>query len=200
MASTASPRFSFLVLAGCLMLPFQQTEAVYIKLMQGQTRCFIEMMQPNEVMMVKYKSPDQADLPREPERQLYHVGPRLMVSSKGGQEILSRLTDREGRFAFTTHEHGEHRFCWSIEGHSLGQNFRVHFEIGGGVPEENYNDLAKREHLGTMELQVRKLSDVIRKVQKEQEYFKLREERFKATAESTNFRAQWLSVTQIAVM
>mmetsp|Transcript_510 Transcript_510/g.1085 ORF Transcript_510/g.1085 Transcript_510/m.1085 type:complete len:224 (+) Transcript_510:38-709(+) len=174
--------------------------AMFFKLKQGQQRCFIEVFRKHEVVVVHYRSPDQNDLPREPEKIPYHVGPKLVVKESTGKAIFDGRTESSGRFAFTARQDIEHSLCWSLEGHSLGQEFRVHLEIQQGIEAENVNDIAKVEHLGAMELKVRKLGDDIKRIKKEQNYMRQREIRFKATVDSTNFRSQWCSVVQILAM
>jgi len=49
-------------------------EAVYTKVKQGTQKCFIELLHANNVVLLKYESPDQASLPQEPEQQKGHVG------------------------------------------------------------------------------------------------------------------------------
>lgn len=41
--------------------------ALYVRVRQGKSRCFIEMLREHEVVIVRYRSPDQAPLPPEPE-------------------------------------------------------------------------------------------------------------------------------------
>jgi len=95
---------------------------------------------------------------------------------------------QEGRFAFTALQ-GEHHLCLSVEGQSLGQDFRIHLEIKVGLNDVDYEKVAKKEHLSSLELQVRKLKDDVNRVTSEQSYFRNREERSKKTADSTYFRA-----------
>jgi hypothetical protein len=60
--------------------------------------------------------------------------------------------------------------------------------------------VAKKEHLSSLELKVRKIRDDVRRVTQEQSYFRNREERSKRTADSTYFRAMWFSLVQILAM
>eukprot|EP00286_Rhodomonas_abbreviata_P011189 CAMPEP_0181330440 /NCGR_PEP_ID=MMETSP1101-20121128/23901_1 /TAXON_ID=46948 /ORGANISM="Rhodomonas abbreviata, Strain Caron Lab Isolate" /LENGTH=194 /DNA_ID=CAMNT_0023439697 /DNA_START=112 /DNA_END=696 /DNA_ORIENTATION=+ len=169
----------------------------------GKTKCFLEILRKDEVMLISYKSPDQPPLPKEPEKQAKSPHIKFQALEMAGKPVFDSVTDTEGRFAFTAHSDGEHKFCWSIQGPNQathGKDFRVHIDIKEGLPDEDYSNLAKQDHLSAMELKVRKLQDDIKRVKREQNYFKRREERFRKTSESTNFRAQWFSVFQIAGM
>jgi hypothetical protein len=88
----------------------QKVTAVFVKVKQHETKCFIEMIR-HDIVLVHYKSPDQAELPHDPEAQKQHVGLNLEVFSEKGKVFEGR-TEQKGRFAFTTLAHGEHRLCF----------------------------------------------------------------------------------------
>mmetsp|Transcript_32856 Transcript_32856/g.82884 ORF Transcript_32856/g.82884 Transcript_32856/m.82884 type:complete len:215 (+) Transcript_32856:177-821(+) len=173
-------------------------DALFTKVKQNHPKCFIEELHKDEVVIVHYKSPDQSPLPAEAEQQKYHVGVNLEVT-QGATKVFEGRTDVEGRFAFTALQ-GEHHLCLSVEGQSLGQDFRIHLEIKVGLNDVDYEKVAKKEHLSSLELQVRKLKDDVNRVTSEQSYFRNREERSKKTADSTYFRAMWFSLCQILAM
>jgi hypothetical protein len=148
----------------------QKATAVFVKVKQHETKCFIEMIR-HDIVLVHYKSPDQAELPHDPEAQKQHVGLNLEVFSEKGKVFEGR-TEQQGRFAFTTLAHGEHRLCFrfrslssaecdlgsfvyylflcSVAGQSLGQDFRLHIDINQGLPYIDYDALAKKNHLSAM--------------------------------------------------
>ena len=123
----------------------------------------------------------------------------LQVVNHKGKVYDNRL-DTKGRLSFASPHNGEHRLCFSVEGSSLGQDFRVHVAIEQHLQHENHDHIIKREHLSGMDLRVRKLSEVLDAIKEEQRYFKTREDRFFSTTESTNTRSQWCSVCQIVGM
>lgn len=61
----------------------------------------------------------------------------------------------------------------------------------------NYEEVAKREHLTELEVEIRKLNDKLRDIMKEVHYQRGREEEFRATSEGTNARVQWWSIAQV---
>ncbi|EKX47513.1 hypothetical protein GUITHDRAFT_137302 [Guillardia theta CCMP2712] len=203
-----------------VILQAQLSSAVYIKLREKQTKCFIENIVKNEVVLLIYRSPDQAALPANEAAVQNFVGVKLVASSASGTVFESKL-DKEGRLAFTSSEDGDHNLCFrlflsfvlaalalystltrmgSIDGQTLGQDFRVYIQIQLGTAGENNDALLRRDHLSSMELRVRKLSDEISRVQEQQRYFKQRESRFYETTKSTHERAQWCSIMQIVAM
>jgi hypothetical protein len=64
----------------------------------------------------------------------------------------------------------------------------------------DYAEVAKREHLTELEVEVRRLNDKVKDVMKEQGYQKEREVAFRNTSESTNSRVLWWSIVQIGIM
>ncbi len=64
----------------------------------------------------------------------------------------------------------------------------------------DYAEVAKKEHLTELELEVRRLNDKLADVLKEQNYQREREANFRNTSESTNARVQWWSIAQVLVM
>ena len=110
-------------------------EGLYVRVRQGKGKCFIEMLQEHEVLVLRYRSPDQSPLPPEPEvcfprryriwlcscgrwphkcgaRQAlrHHVGVLVNVVNYEGKVYSSRL-DQEGRISFAATFDGEHRIC-----------------------------------------------------------------------------------------
>jgi len=181
-----------------LLLCSSVADAVFIKMKQGEQRCFIEELHKDEIVIVHYKSPDQSPLPQQAEQEKYHVGLRLEVW-QGTNNVFEGRTDVEGRFAFTALQ-GEHHLCWTVAGQSLGQDFRIHVEVKVGLEEVDYEKVAKKDHLSAMELKVRKLRDEVARIRSEQSYLRNREERSQKTSDSTYFRVFWLSVFQIVGM
>lgn len=179
-----------------LFLLVGPVSAVFVKIRQSEPKCFLEIIR-HDIVLVNYKSPDQGPLPPDPADQKKHVGLNLEVFSEKGKVFEGR-TEQQGRFAFTTLGHGEHRLCFSVAGQSLGQDFRLNIDITQGLPYIDYEALAKKNHLSSMELKVRKINDEIERIRNEQVYFRDRELRFRQTTDSTNFRSQVLTSLRCA--
>ena len=50
-----------------------------------------------------------------------------VVNHKG--KVYDHRLDTKGRLSFASPHNGEHRLCFSVEGSSLGQDFRVHVDF-----------------------------------------------------------------------
>uniref|UniRef100_A0A3P9CF18 Transmembrane p24 trafficking protein 9 n=1 Tax=Maylandia zebra TaxID=106582 RepID=A0A3P9CF18_9CICH len=100
------------------------------------------------------------------------------------QVILSRQYGSEGRFTFTS-QHLE--------------NIRSQFIPFCSDPwakptTTNYAEIAAKDKLTELQLRVRQLVEQVDQIQKEQNYQRYREERFRQTSESTNQRVLWWSI------
>jgi len=65
---------------------------------------------------------------------------------------------------------------------------------------KDYDKIAKKEHLNNLEVDVRRLVDRTRGIVNELNYQKEREIAFRDTSESTNTRAAYFSMFQLAVI
>jgi hypothetical protein len=119
-----------------LVVVLGRADALFTKVKQNHPKCFIEELHQDEIVVVHYKSPDQSPLPHEAEQQKYHVGVKLEVT-QGANKVFEGRTDVEGRFAFTALQ-GEHHLCFSVEGQSLGQDFRIYLEVKVGLNDVDY--------------------------------------------------------------
>ncbi|KAL6058786.1 Transmembrane emp24 domain-containing protein 10 [Balamuthia mandrillaris] len=121
-----------------------------------------------------------------------------------GQLIWGR-TAEEGHFAFTTEDGGEFEFCFKdtpIQGVRIprGYSKRVSLELKTGTEAKDYKEVASRENLSKMEVEVRRMEDSISDVLKEMKYMRRREEKMRSTNESTNSRVVWLSVFSLVIL
>ncbi|XP_048369494.1 transmembrane emp24 domain-containing protein 4 isoform X1 [Sphaerodactylus townsendi] len=110
----------------------------------------------------------------------------------------------EGRFTFTSHIHGEHQMCLHSNSTRMalfaGGKLRVHLDIQVGEHTNNYPEIASKDKLTELQLRARQLLDQVEQIQKEQNYQRYREERFRMTSESTNQRVLWWSIAQTIIL
>ncbi|KAF9122897.1 vesicle coat component [Mortierella sp. 14UC] len=74
----------------------------------------------------------------------------------------------------------------------------VDFDIGSETID--YLKLAEKEKLKPMEVELRKLEDMVRDVIENMEHLQQREEKMRNTNESTNARVQWFSTMTMVVL
>ncbi|CAM4677182.1 unnamed protein product [Leuciscus chuanchicus] len=132
------------------------------------------------------------------------LGMHVEIKDPDTNIILSRQYGSDGRFTFTSHTPGEHQICLHSNSTKMalfaGGKLRVHLEIQVGEHTNNYPEIAAKDKLSELQLRVRQLLDQVEQIQKEQNYQRYREERFRMTSESTNQRVLWWSIAQTIIL
>ncbi|XP_065440360.1 transmembrane emp24 domain-containing protein 4 [Chrysemys picta bellii] len=178
--------------------------ALYFHIGETEKRCFIEEI-PDETMVIgNYRTQlwdkqSESFLPSTP-----GLGMHVEVKDPDGKVILSRQYGSEGRFTFTSHTPGEHQICLHSNSTRMalfaGGKLRVHLDIQVGEHTNNYPEIAAKDKLTELQLRARQLLDQVEQIQKEQNYQRYREERFRMTSESTNQRVLWWSIAQTIIL
>ncbi|XP_078711583.1 transmembrane emp24 domain-containing protein 4-like [Lampetra fluviatilis] len=189
----------------CLLLAVVDVStALYFHIGETEKKCFIEEI-PDETMVIgNYKTQlwdknKQEFLPSTP-----GLGMHVEVKDPDGKIILSKQYSSEGRFTFTSHTPGEHQICLHSNSTKIalfaGGRLRVHLDIQVGEHANDYSEIAAKDKLTELQLRVRQLLDQVEQIQKEQNYQRYREERFRQTSESTNQRVLWWSIAQTLIL
>lgn len=77
---------------------------------------------------------------------------------------------------------------------------QAELDIRVGLNAQDFSDVAKKEHLQPIELELRKMEQLAEEIYTEAEYQRVREEAHRDTNESTGDRIKWFSVLSIAVV
>ena len=132
------------------------------------------------------------------------MGMHVEVQDPDEKTLLSKTYGAEGAFTFTSHTPGEQKICfhsnstkWSL---FAGGKIRVHLDIQIGEHTNNYGEIAAKDKLTELQLRVRQLLDQVQQIQKEQNYQRIRESRFRVTSENTNSRVLWWSIAQTLLL
>uniref|UniRef100_A0AC11E5M2 Transmembrane p24 trafficking protein 4 n=1 Tax=Ovis aries TaxID=9940 RepID=A0AC11E5M2_SHEEP len=132
------------------------------------------------------------------------LGMHVEVKDPEGKVVLSRQYGSEGRFTFTSHTPGDHQICLHSNSTRMalfaGGRLRVHLDIQVGEHANNYPEIAAKDKLTELQLRARQLLDQVEQIQKEQDYQRYREERFRLISESTNQRVLWWSIAQTVIL
>lgn len=180
------------------------TSALYFEMGEKEKKCFIEEVPDDTMVTGKYRA------------QLYDSNTNTYVDSPPGmgmfveindpdkEVVLSKAYGSTGKFTFKSHAPGEHSICihsnstkWSL---FAGGKLRIHLDIQVGEHANNYADIAQKEKLTELQLRVRQLLDQVQQIQKEQNYQRYREEKFRMTSETTNQRVLRWSIVQTVVL
>jgi len=200
----------------CLINPLY---GIYVVMKEGEARCFrVEV--PQDVLIVgDFKSepltnewqlgssrPVQAGEPSQAEMYNQKIGSLQLdveVKDPFNNVVHKRAYNPTSRFALTSPVGGEYGVCFKTTSSSWwGTQLRWKMEITihTGAEATDYADVAKKEHLDNLQLSVRRLFDRAQGVRSEMAYQKEREKVFRNTSESTNSRAAWWSVIQVAIV
>ena len=215
-----SPRAAALLLPALLVL-LQPARALYFLLdKEGAEKCFVEEMPAATMAVAKYQN---ADWPPANDNYVH-----IAVKDIDDVVVHEQKAEVDGRFAFSSVEAGVYQVClkvtqnatmhkasggWGIFGGLANKaekkvaatgekrdKFKFHLSLTVGAKARNYNDLMKQKHLSDMEVEVLKVTDRLKDIQRELKYQNRREEQFRDTAESTNTRVMWWSILQMSIM
>jgi len=194
---------------------------VYVVMKEGDSRCFrVEV--PQDVLIVgDFKSDPltnewqlgssqlapQANEQQTSQVELYNqkidtLSLEVEVKDPFNNVAHKRSYSPTNRFALTSPVGGEYNICFKSTSASWWNSLRWKMEITihTGAEATDYADVAKKEHLDNLQLSVRRLFDRAQGVRSEMAYQKEREKVFRNTSESTNGRAAWWSVIQVAIV
>jgi p24 family protein alpha len=127
----------------------------------------------------------------------------VVVTDPQGQVVKRHECGGEGRFVFTSQKAGEHSICISPNSTRWvgeARQVRMDLRINVGEMAIDYQEVAKKEHLGELGLQLRRINDKIQDIHREQTYQRRREVEFRDTSESTCERVMWWSLFQMGVL
>ncbi|XP_061271447.1 transmembrane emp24 domain-containing protein 4 [Bos javanicus] len=187
-----------------LALCAASARGLYFHIGETEKRCFIEEI-PDETMVIgnyrtqMWDKQKEVFLPSTP-----GLGMHVEVKDPEGKVVLSRQYGSEGRFTFTSHTPGDHQICLHSNSTRMalfaGGRLRVHLDIQVGEHTNNYPEIAAKDKLTELQLRARQLLDQVEQIQKEQDYQRYREERFRLISESTNQRVLWWSIAQTVIL
>jgi hypothetical protein len=157
-------RFVLCVLLLALALDTCQGVKFIIKSLE--TKCLGEEVQANELMVGKFSvEPKSSDV------QIKVYGPNAEV-------LQSRTGADAGKFAVTTTTNGDHQVCFSNTG-SVDRDVSFNLEVG--LTAKDYQAVAKKDNLKPLELELRRIEDVVTSIYESMEYLKTREEAMRNT-------------------
>eukprot|EP00002_Diphylleia_rotans_P018052 TRINITY_DN3495_c0_g1_i1.p1 TRINITY_DN3495_c0_g1~~TRINITY_DN3495_c0_g1_i1.p1 ORF type:complete len:210 (+),score=60.61 TRINITY_DN3495_c0_g1_i1:56-685(+) len=169
-----------------------QTHALYFLLEEGQQQCFMEELAEGIPAIVEFQLSHEA--------QATGIDVEIL-GPDDGPVALSKGND--GSIAFTSTMGGDYTICFHSRSTSwFGSvtNLKVIFNIKTNEDAIDYDEIAKADHLDSIEVSIRRLHDKIRGIRHEQEYMKSREIEFHAVGESTNNRVFYFSTLQVLIL
>lgn len=196
------PIHSLLAYVTIFFCSINLSQALYFHIGETDKRCFIEEIPDETLLIINYKlqlhDPQTGGFMQTAPGLAMHVD----IRDPDDKIILSKVYSAEGKVAITSHKPGEHVIC--IHSNSTkwfaGGQLRVHFDIKIGEHAMDYNEIAEKEKYTQLQLRIRQLQDQVEQIMKELSYQRYREEKFRATSESTSQRVFWWSIFQAFVV
>lgn len=174
---------------------------LYFHIKESETKCFIEEL-PEETMVVgNYRTQPQNEDGTFADTSS-GFGIHVEVKDPYGDIVMSKDYEASGRFAFSTHASGEHSICLHTDSKRWfgGKTIRVHLDLRVGEASNDYDLIAKKEHLSAVETRLYQLLAQAKQIANEQAYQRTREATFRELSESTNVRVLWWSIAQALVL
>ncbi|KAJ9450136.1 Transmembrane emp24 domain-containing protein bai [Diplonema papillatum] len=124
------------------------------------------------------------------------------ITDPHGTIILEEKGKDSSDFFLTTAMAGDHTICFYnrlVQGvpFQAHMNREITFQLLEGAQAQDYDQIAKIEHLKPIEVNLRMMEDTVKAIHAEYQYFKEREFDMRDTSESTNSRAMWITLTSM---
>lgn len=178
----------------------RSTLGLYFYLDPNVQKCFLEEL-PNDTVVVGHYMTEEWDTAMQ--RFVVKDDMAIHITVREVREdhiVTSSRGPPEGKFAFTSHEPGDHRICMQalFDGRAP-QQIRMHLDIviGDAKPDNSHRD---KSHVNDLAQRVRDLNAQLRDIRREQQYQREREAEFRNLSESTNSRALWWSSLQLITL
>ena len=129
----------------------------------------------------------------------------MKVEDPNNSVIWSDNDAKQGKFALTTLMAGQYSFCF-LDMARLGQQplsgqtRKVTFDLRTGLGAKDYGEIAKKEHLEPLELEFRKMEDLVEQLNQQLQYLRNRDFEARDTSESTNSRVVWFSAISTTLL
>ncbi|KAJ4973011.1 hypothetical protein NE237_006185 [Protea cynaroides] len=170
-------------------------QSLRFDLESGHTKCIAEDLKSNAMTVGKYSVVNLNEGYPLPDSHKVIV---RVTSSHGNNYHYGNLVD-SGQFAFTAVESGDYMACFSVPDYKPVFTLTVDFDWRSGVAAKDWSNVAKKGQIDIMELELKKLHDIVTSIHDEMFYLREREEEMQDLNIVTNSRMAWLSFLSLLV-
>ncbi|KIM53934.1 hypothetical protein SCLCIDRAFT_1222460 [Scleroderma citrinum Foug A] len=186
--------------AAIFFLLITTVHALHFYLDANEKRCFIEELPSDTAVEGHYKA-----LEWNEEQRSYVLEPSLGIvvevdEMESGHNVAKTRGPPDGRFTFTSHEAGDHSICLSTNYTTWWSTTHIKLYLDIIVGDVKPDIERDRSHVSELASKVRDLNQKLEDIRREQQYQRERESDFRDLSETTNGRAVWYSLMQIAVL
>jgi len=123
----------------------------------------------------------------------------LRITAPNKEVIYSGLQFEGSQYSFTASMSGLHEVCWNNE-MSRWTAKVVQFDVTVGEEPDDESNYITHSSLNPMEDSISRLEHLLDNIQRDQFYLRVREQRHRDTAESTNGRVLYYSIFESFVL
>ncbi|XP_031386411.1 transmembrane emp24 domain-containing protein p24delta9-like [Punica granatum] len=181
------------LVAIAVLLP--ASNALRFDLSSGHTKCIAEDIKSNAMTVGKYSIVNPNEGHPLPESHKLTV----RVTSAYGNSYHNAEKVESGQFAFTTAEAGDYMACFWAPEHKPETTVSIEFEWKTGVAAKDWSNVAKKNQVDAMELELKRLQETISSIHDEMFYLREREEEMQDLNRATNANMARLSFLSLVV-
>ncbi|KAL5558386.1 hypothetical protein UlMin_034597 [Ulmus minor] len=181
-------------LLGVLVTP---ATAIWLTIPSSGTKCVSEEIQTNVVVLADYLVVHEPVEGKDNPQHFPTISAK--VTSPYGNNVHHNENVTHGQFAFTTTEGGTYLACFWLDSKSDVSNASVSLDWKTGIAAKDWDSVAKKEKIEGVELELRKLEDVVGAIHSNLIYLKEREAEMRQVSEMTNARVAWFSIISLGL-
>ncbi|KAL0336433.1 UNVERIFIED_CONTAM: Transmembrane emp24 domain-containing protein p24delta9 [Sesamum radiatum] len=184
----------FVVLISVFLF-WTRVQSVRFDLESGHTKCISEDIKSNSMTVGKYHivNPNEG----HPLPDSHRVTVRVTSAYGNSYHYSDHVT--EGHFAYQAVEPGDYMACFFAADHKPPTSLTIDFDWKSGVAAKDWTNVAKKGSVELMELELKKMFDVVQSIHDEMYYLRAREEEMQQLNRSTNNKMFWFSFLSILV-
>ncbi|CEG36176.1 transmembrane emp24 domain-containing protein 4 [Plasmopara halstedii] len=175
--------------------------ALYFTIQKEGHRCFLVDVPKDTTFRAEYESPDTTDVMKT---IVAIYAPKSADGKDEKTQVKSEQTNQKGSIMFTATENGPHWVCISLDSSNYAlpdrATMRFTLKLSMGTSHEEYQNLAKKNQMDDLQLEVLKLRDRVTSIQRNQDYAKNKSMGLHLARKVSNSRATWMSVIQIVIL
>uniref|UniRef100_A0A8B9X3V5 GOLD domain-containing protein n=1 Tax=Bos mutus grunniens TaxID=30521 RepID=A0A8B9X3V5_BOSMU len=152
--------------------------AFYLEVRELEEKCFIQEIPDGTVVIGNYKTELY-----DPAMEKYQPSPQwinlfVFVKDPENKNLLARQYGPRGSFTFTSQSPGEHEVCLHLKSIRFALFYdgklAIHLDMQLGEHTNDHTELAANDKLTLLHLRIQRLVEQVEKIQKEQEYQRVR--------------------------
>ncbi|OWY96005.1 hypothetical protein PHMEG_00033839, partial [Phytophthora megakarya] len=150
-------------------------DALYFNVKEDH-RCFLVDVPKQTTFRAEYESPDTTDVMVTRRAKTIVAFYEPDPTSSNNKLVKKEPTSQKGALSFTTQQNGAHWVCVSLDSSNYAlpndASMRFALKITMGTSHEEYQNLAKKNQMDDLHLEIMKLRDRVGAIQRNQDYAK----------------------------